>query len=120
MSRPPPDAAPEPFAVPGLLSGGWRDATFEPFREGVEICHLLRGEPALALLRYAPGAGVPAHAHPGLETILVLEGAQTDERGRREAGALVVNTPGSSHSVWSDEGCVVLIQWTKPVAFLDV
>lgn len=109
----------EPFALPALLAGGWRDCAFGPFREGVEIAHLVEGAPALALLRYAPGAAVPRHRHPALETVLVLEGAQEDERGRHEAGALIVNTPGSVHSVRSDEGCVVLIQWTEPVEILD-
>ncbi|MGF1657920.1 MAG: cupin domain-containing protein [Rubrimonas sp.] len=106
-------------AFPDLLAGGWRDAAFAPFREGVEICPLVEGEPALALLRYAPGARIPRHRHPGLETILVLEGAQSDERGRHAAGALIVNAVGSEHSVWSDEGCVVLIQWTRPVEFVE-
>ncbi len=107
------------LSFPGLLQGGWRAAAFRPFREGVEICPLVEGEPALALLRYAPGARVPRHRHRGLETILVLEGSQCDERGRHEAGALIVNPVGSEHSVWSAEGCVVLIQWTRPVEMLD-
>jgi len=105
----------EPSFVPGLLQGGWRSLAFEPFRDGVEICRLVRGEPELALLRYAPGAQVPRHLHQGLETILVLEGAQSDERGTYEAGTLAINPPGSRHSVTSAEGCVVLIQWTRPV-----
>jgi anti-sigma factor ChrR (cupin superfamily) len=108
--------APESFE--GLAAGGWREAAFEPFREGVEICRLVSGEPALALLRYAPGARIPAHRHLGLETIVVLDGAQSDERGRYPAGTVAVNPPGSAHSVWSEEGCVVLIQWTRPVEFL--
>jgi len=108
----------EPFSVPGLLAGGWRDAAFGPFRDGVEICVLVEGAPSLALLRYAPGARVPLHRHPGLETVLVLEGSQSDERGRHGAGALIVNTVGSRHSVWSEEGCVVLIQWTQPVELI--
>lgn len=108
-----------PFSVPGLLAGGWRDAAFGPFRDGVEICVLAPGEPAVALLRYAPGARVPRHRHPGLETVLVLEGSQSDERGDYAAGSLIVNTPGSMHSVWSETGCVVLIQWTRPVELLE-
>ena len=101
-----------------LLSGGWRDAAFQPFREGVEIAWLRADSPAVALLRYAPGASVPRHRHTGLETIMVLEGAQSDERGRYAAGALVLNPEGSEHSVWSETGCVVLIQWERPVAFV--
>ena len=109
----------KPLAIAGLLNGGWRDLPFEPFREGVEIHKICEGEPAVALLRYAPGASVPRHEHAGLETILVLDGAQSDERGRYPAGTTVLNPKGSKHSVWSDEGCVVLIQWEKPVRFLN-
>ena len=104
---------------PDLLAGGWRDLPFEPFREGVEICTLRPGEPSVALLRYAPGASVPRHLHPGLETVVVLEGSQADERGEYGAGSLVVNAEGSVHSVRSEHGCVVLIQWTLPVRVLD-
>jgi anti-sigma factor ChrR (cupin superfamily) len=107
-----------PVHLPDVL-GGWRDMAFEPFREGVEICHLRRSDPALALLRYAPGAAVPRHVHTGLETILVLEGAQSDEQGCYEAGALVLNPEGSIHSVWSETGCTVLIQWERPVQILE-
>lgn len=102
-----------------LATGGWRTAPFRPFREGVTIAPLLEGEPALALLTYAPGARVPRHRHLGLETILVLDGSQSDESGRYGAGALVLNPAGSEHSVWSEEGCTVLIQWTRSIEFLE-
>ncbi|MDF1776369.1 MAG: cupin domain-containing protein [Rhizobiaceae bacterium] len=105
--------------VPNLLENGWQDLPFEPFRPGVEICELVAGWPRLALLKYEPGASVPRHRHTGLETILVLSGAQSDENGASRAGALIANPTGSQHSVWSDEGCVVLIQWEKPIEILD-
>jgi anti-sigma factor ChrR (cupin superfamily) len=108
----------EPLHIADFLTGAWRQCAFEYFRDGVEICRLVRGEPELALLRYAPGASVPKHLHTGLETILVLEGSQSDESGRYGPGSLVANAEGSVHSVASEEGCVVLIQWTKPVALL--
>lgn len=108
----------EPVSFSSLISGGWRDMAFVPFREGVEICRLVTGEPEVALLRYAPGARVPEHIHRGLETVLVLAGAQSDEHGTYQAGTLAVNPPESVHSVSSETGCVVLIQWTKPVEFL--
>ena len=108
----------EPLHIAGLLAGGWRDAVFEPFRDGVEISTILPGEPAVALLRYHPGSGVPGHRHTGLETILVLEGTKSDERGDYPAGSLVLNPKGTTHRVWSDFGCVVLIQWASPVEFL--
>jgi anti-sigma factor ChrR (cupin superfamily) len=106
--------------LPGLLlPGGWRGLAFGPFRPGVEI-HRLHGDgggggPSAALLRYAPGGSVPLHEHAGFEHVLVLEGCQEDERGRYPAGALVVNPPGSRHSVRSAEGCVALLVWERPV-----
>ena len=109
----------EAFSHHGLLSGGWHDLAFEHFREGIEICWLVRGEPALALLRYAKGAAAPLHLHTGLETIVVLEGAQCDEHGTYESGSLIINPRGTTHSVWSPDGCVVLIQWERPVRFLE-
>jgi anti-sigma factor ChrR (cupin superfamily) len=108
-----------PTHLPGLLPDGWRDADWQPFRDGVEISPILDGAPAVALLRYAPGAGVPAHLHQGMETILVLDGVQSDERGRYPVGTLILNPEGTAHRVWSDEGCVVLIQWNRPVQFLE-
>ncbi|MEM9104547.1 MAG: cupin domain-containing protein [Pseudomonadota bacterium] len=65
------------------------------------------------------GASVPRHLHTGLETILVLEGTQSDERGDYPAGSVILNPKGTVHSVWSATGCVVLIQWQLPVEFLE-
>lgn len=104
-------------AFRALLPDSWKDLVFEPFREGIEIFHLWRGEPEVALLRYAPGSGVPRHRHKGLETIIVLSGTQSDESGSYPAGSIVFNPAETEHSVWSDEGCTVLIQWEKPVEF---
>lgn len=109
----------EAISIPDLMQGGWRRLDFEFFREGVEICRLVRGEPEVALLRYAPGARVPRHLHTGLETIIVLHGSQSDEAGDYGPGSFVANPVGTVHAVHSEEGCVVLIQWTKPVRILD-
>lgn len=106
-----------PYA--GLLAG-WRGLEYEPFRPGITVHYLLRGGPdgpSAAILRYEPGASVPRHRHAGLETILVLDGVQSDEAGDYPAGTLVFNPEGSEHSVWTKEGCAVLIQWNRPVIF---
>jgi anti-sigma factor ChrR (cupin superfamily) len=108
----------EPILFDNLLNT-WSDLPFECFRDGIEAYHIKRGSPAMAILRYAPGAMVPHHLHTGLETILVLEGVQSDERGNYGQGTLILNPKGSSHSVWSAQGCVVLIQWEKPIEILD-
>lgn len=110
-----------PQVVAGVLANGWEALPFEPFRPGVRIHHLWRddqGGPAWAILRYEPGASVPRHRHPGLETILVLAGSQSDEHGIYRAGDMVCNAPGSCHAVRSDEGCAVLIFWEHPVEIL--
>lgn len=112
-----------------LIQGSWQQLEFSAFREGVEI-HRLHNpavnakpvadtdQPSIALLKYQPGASVPLHEHRGVETILVLAGSQSDEQGRYSTGTLVINPVGSRHSVWSEDGCVVLIQWDKPVVFV--
>ncbi len=110
---------PGPRHVAGLTDGGWQALDFSPFRDGVEICALREGEPAVAVLRYAPGAAVPRHLHTGLETIVVLDGVQSDEHGNYPAGSLILNPEGVVHSVWSEPGCVVLVQWERPVRFLE-
>ena len=92
------------------------------FREGLEIIRLYGGDPgspAAALLRYAPGARVPRHRHAGYEHILVLRGAQEDERGRYAEGAFVINAPNTYHVVTSESGCIVLAVWEKPVEFQE-
>ncbi|WP_316861726.1 cupin domain-containing protein [uncultured Cohaesibacter sp.] len=111
----------EQRAFEGLLQEGWKDLPFEPFREGVEVHYLWQQEsgPVWAFLRYEAGASVPRHLHKGLETIIVVEGSQSDENGRYETGAVICNPEGTSHDVWSEDGCVVLIQWAEPVEILD-
>lgn len=49
---------------------------------------------------------------------MVLDGTQSDENGDYPSGTVVLNPPGSEHSVWTVRGCVVLIQWDKPIAFI--
>ncbi|MGC1309434.1 MAG: cupin domain-containing protein [Phormidesmis sp.] len=109
-----------PIVLPDLLSLAQQPnrLAWAPFRPGVEI-HRLYGDgrngPSAALLKYAPGASVPAHDHTGYEHIMVLSGAQRDHRGDYAAGTLVINLPGSGHAIASDEGCIVLIIWQQPV-----
>ncbi|MDT8872546.1 cupin domain-containing protein [Komagataeibacter rhaeticus] len=86
-----------PAVFSGLLGGDLSGLVFTPFRPGVDICRLAdnaAGETTLALLRYGAGASVPRHMHPDTETIIVLTGAQSDERGTYRAGDVVVNAPG--------------------------
>ena len=98
------------------------DFPWAPYLPGIEI-HRVYGDdgggPSAALLRYAPGASAPQHAHPGFEHIYVVSGEQSDERGVYRAGTFVVNPPGTRHVVTSAEGCVVLIVKEQPVVFVD-
>ena len=106
---------------PALLSGSWRELAFEHFRVGISIHWLSRGgegEPSVAILAYEPDASVPLHRHAGLESIIVLEGTQSDENGDYAAGTVILNPAGTEHSVWTKAGCVVLIQWDLPVVFV--
>lgn len=110
------------IAIRDLLHGQWRDLPFIAFRTGVDICILADGGldgQTVAVLRYEPGASVPLHRHRGLETIMVLEGEQSDENGSYRAGDVVLNEAGTIHSVQSDKGCVVLILWERPVEILS-
>lgn len=111
----------DPIVLRGALRpDGAPGLPWEPFRPGVEAAWIYRGPdggPASAYLRYAPGARVPRHRHVGYEHVLVLSGSQTDANGRHRAGTLVVNPPGTSHDLVSEDGCVVLIVWEKGVAF---
>ena len=105
----------------GLLQGGWRDLSYGAFRQGIAVHWLAQGGegvPSVAILKYEAGASVPPHRHAGLETIIVLDGIQSDERGNYPAGSVVLNAQGTEHSVWTEAGCAVLIQWDLPVIFL--
>lgn len=108
--------------VATALTLATRKAGWEPLRDGVELLRLAgsgKEGPSVALLRYAPGARVPQHRHPGFEVIYVLAGAQSDARGTYPAGTLVVNRAGGQHRVWSDSGCLVLIVWERPIEFVQ-
>jgi anti-sigma factor ChrR (cupin superfamily) len=98
-----------------------RTLQWQPFFPGVEIHRLYESGPdgpRAALLRFHPGGCVPLHRHVGYEHIVVLEGEQMDENGKAAKGALIINPPGTSHSVSSEHGCIVLAIYEKPVKFL--
>lgn len=98
---------------------------FRPLHPGVDILPLYGHEegapangPSAALLRYQPGASVPEHQHAGYEHIFVLSGSQSDDAGLYPRGTCVINPPGTRHAVKSDEGCLVLAIWNRPVVLL--
>ena len=103
------------------ISGWQHRLAWKPFQDGVEIYRLYGdGEtgPTAALLRFRAGARVPLHEHTGYEHIFVLSGSQVDENSRSETGMLIINPPGTTHSVLSEGGCIVLAIYEKPVRFV--
>ncbi|HVY70954.1 MAG TPA: cupin domain-containing protein [Verrucomicrobiae bacterium] len=95
---------------------------WKPFQDGVEVFRLYGdGEtgPTAALLRFRPGGRVQLHEHTGFEHVLVLSGGQVDENSRAVEGDLIINPPGTCHSIWSEHGCIVLAIYEKPVKFLN-
>jgi len=97
------------------------EIAWEPYKKGVDIFRLygdgITG-PTAALVRYCERGEVPMHEHKGYEHILILAGSQRDDNGTIEAGTLVINPPGTRHKVSSDDGCIVLAIYEKPVRFV--
>jgi len=103
------------------ISGWQHKLKWQPFCPGVDIYRLYENGPSgptAALLRFHPGGRVPLHEHMGYEHIFMLAGEQVDEVSQAAAGALIVNPPGTSHSIVSETGCIVLAIYEKPVKFL--
>lgn len=104
------------------ISGWQNKVAWKPFQEGVDI-YRLYGDgisgPTAALLRFRPGGRVPLHEHTGYEHIFVLAGSQVDENSKADTGALIINPPGTSHSILSEDGCIVLAIYERPVKFLE-
>jgi anti-sigma factor ChrR (cupin superfamily) len=110
----------KPFSLsPELIQNG--DSGWQRLQVGVTLRMLFQdadSDYSVGLIRYEPGASVPLHLHTGDEHIYVLSGSQQDERGVYRAGSYVYNPEGSQHSVRSEEGCMVLVHWHKPVQFM--
>ena len=63
-----------------------------------------------SVVKYEAGASFTQHSHPLGEEIFVLEGVFSDEHGDYPAGTYIRNPPGSKHSPFSKEGCVILVK----------
>src|SRR4051794_37241934 len=83
-------------------------------QQGVERRMLERigDEVALAtsIVRYDFHTRFTAHTHELGEEFLVLEGMFADEYGAYPTGTYVRNPPGSSHTPFSEWGCVILVK----------
>lgn len=94
---------------------------WQAFRDGVDLLPVygnIKAGCASALLRYQPGARIPEHLHTGMEFLLILRGGQSDEQGHYSAGTFLINPTESTHQIVSEEGCIVLAIWEKPVKFI--
>jgi anti-sigma factor ChrR (cupin superfamily) len=93
---------------------------WKPFCEGIEI-HRLYGDgvtgPTAALIRFLRKSKVPMHEHLGYEHILVLSGSQRDQNTTAAPGTLMINPPGTRHSIVGEAGCIVLAIYEKPARF---
>ena len=101
----------------------WQDKIpWKRFHDGIDI-HRLDGDgitgPSTALMRIHKGSQVPLHVHTGREHIIVLTGSERDQHSSIQAGTLIINSPGTQHSVVSDTGCIVLAIYESPVQFLE-
>jgi anti-sigma factor ChrR (cupin superfamily) len=87
----------EPSPMPGV----WRKPLA---REEAERGH------TTSLVRFDPDSYFSRHEHPQGEEILVLEGTFSDEHGDYGPGTYFRNPPGSGHTPFSKNGCVLLVK----------
>ncbi|MCG7601578.1 cupin domain-containing protein [Halomonas sp. McH1-25] len=68
-----------------------------------------------ALIKYLPGAFVPLHLHRGYEMVLVLQGEYIENGESHMPGSLIIRAPGTTHSMRSNTGCIILAMRDIPV-----
>ena len=62
--------------------------------------------------------GSYSHARtPRLRAYLCFSGSQRDQNSTATAGTLMINAPGTRHSIVGEAGCIVLAIYEKPVKF---
>ena len=83
------------------MAGVWRKPLA---REAAEHGH------TTSVVRFDADSFFSAHPHPHGEEILVLEGVFSDEHRDYPAGTYIRNPPGSEHTPFSKQGCVLLVK----------
>ena len=73
-------------------------------RQGEEVAR------ATSIVRYVSGSYFAAHTHGGGEEIFVLEGVFSDEHGHYPPGSYLRNPPGTTHTPFSESGCVIFVK----------
>ncbi|MBV6636433.1 MAG: cupin domain-containing protein [Mameliella sp.] len=86
-------------------------AAFEDVAPGLSqlLVHDVPGE-RVRIVRFAPGTRLGPHAHRGGEEVYVIEGRLQDEHGSYPAGSWIRSPDGSSHTPFSDDGCLLYIK----------
>jgi hypothetical protein len=96
----------------------WYEPDWEQVAPGIE-CKLLATDTerhrVSMLVRLAPGASYPAHAHAGVEELYLLDGELWIEARKLLPGDYNYGAPGTrDERVWSETGCTcVLVTSTK-------
>lgn len=70
------------------------------------------------LLKFEAGATYPAHNHPGGEEIFVFEGDLKLGKDHLRAGDYLYTPPNGRHAVWSQNGCVALLNVPQEVEII--
>lgn len=70
------------------------------------------------LLKFEAGASYPLHSHPAGEEIFVLEGEVRSGKDELKKGDYLYMPPGSTHSVFSKTGCILLFRVPEEVVIL--
>lgn len=72
------------------------------------------------LVKFGAGQRFPQHQHSGIEKVLLMSGAYTEDSGKRyETGDLHVSQPGTTHAftIDDDEDCVAATLLHGPLNF---
>jgi len=63
-----------------------------------------------SFVKFEPDSFFPPHRHPQGEEIYVLQGVFSDENGDYPAGTYIRNPPGSHHSPFTRQGCILFVK----------
>lgn len=95
------------------------DASWKPFLPGIDRKVLyVSGDTMSYLLRFAPGAVLPAHHHPADEECIVVDGILRigTQLELRPGGFHMAHAGAMHESSTSDAGCVIYLRGPKPRA----
>ena len=98
----------EPFTLLLAAERAWLPADVP----GVELCQLSlesEQERQTLLIRMQPGASLPNHIHGGTEECFVVSGDLRDGDLRLETNDYVRFDTGTSHTVMTEGGCLLLV-----------